>query len=377
MIPTGVHCMLRAGPAFAIPLPADITQAVQSIEVIHNDSKRSGFQIVFVAERGGVLGAFDYPLLQTLFLKPFNRTVITVRIGLMVYNLMHGVITHIQLSIDDETGKSIIIVTGEDLTALMDKEEKILEHPAQNEMMIINKIAMQYNLIPTVIPPPILDTPNPLERVPVQHGTDLDYVKKLADRYGYVFYVDSTFADIAYWGPPRRVSVPQRALSVNFATASNVSSIHFAHDALKPITLVAGLLQDAVTNQPASVVASLSTRVPLSKTAPIPQGVRPRQVLLKEAQGLNYQQAFAKAQATLDRSRDNVVTAQGTLDYASYQDMLRARASVSVRGAGDSYNGLYYVKQVRHVLKPTEGTFQQHFTLTRDGTGSTTVVAIP
>ena len=43
---------------------------------------------------------------------------------------------------------------------------------------------------PMVIPPPTIDQPIPIERTPVQQGTDLDVPRTMAQRFGYVFYVD-------------------------------------------------------------------------------------------------------------------------------------------------------------------------------------------
>jgi hypothetical protein len=50
--------------------------------------------------------------------------------------------------------------------------------------------------------------------------------------------------------------------------------------------------------------------------------------------------------------------------------VLKARGLVGVRGAGMSYDGLYYVKSVSSMLK--RGEFKQNFTLTRNGIVSLT-----
>jgi hypothetical protein len=39
------------------------------------------------------------------------------------------------------------------------------------------------------------------------------------------------------------------------------------------------------------------------------------------------------------------------------------------------HDGLWYVQRVRHVLK--RGSYAQHFTLSRDGYGSTVPVVVP
>ena len=136
----------------------------------------------------------------------------------------------------EEPGGSRLTVTGEDLSVLLDLEEKSVEHPAQPETVIALKIIgsyAQHGLIPSVIPPPSLDVPLPTDRTPVQQGTDLQYLLQMAGRYGYVFYVDpgpAPLTSLAYWGPPVRVGVPQKALSSGFGSESNVTDISFEYD---------------------------------------------------------------------------------------------------------------------------------------------------
>ncbi len=56
----------------------------------------------------------------------------------------------------------------------------------------------------------------------------------LAERNGYVFYIEPlTFGTSkAYWGPQIRVGIPQRALTVDLGSATNVKSLNFSGDAL-------------------------------------------------------------------------------------------------------------------------------------------------
>jgi hypothetical protein len=36
-----------------------------------------------------------------------------------------------------------------------------------------------------------IDVPLPIDQIPSQQGTDLDYIRALADRVGYVFYFNA------------------------------------------------------------------------------------------------------------------------------------------------------------------------------------------
>jgi hypothetical protein len=375
----GIRLTLLIGPTVAVPAPPLLAEALESVEVTHSDQGRSGFQLTFQAGRSGPLDLVDYPLLGNPLLRPFNRVILLVLIGPLPRVLMDGIITHLQLMPGTEPGSATLAVTGEDVSVMMDLEEKSVEHPAQDETIIANKIILtyaQYGLLPLVFPPPAIDPPIPIERVPVQQETDLQYLQSIAARFGYVFYVTpgpAPFTNTAYWGPPVRAGLPQRALSVNLGPDTNVNSIYFRNNALAP-ALVSGAVQDRLTNQHVPVQTFASTRTPLStQPAWLVNQPNVRRRLLRQS-GLNTMQAFARAQGMLDASTDAVI-ADGELDALRYGDLLQARGLVGLRGAGYTYDGLYYVKSVTHMIR--RGSYTQRFTLTREGVGATTPAVIP
>ena len=67
--------------------------------------------------------------------------------------------------------------------------------------------------------------------------TDRGCIQRLARLYGFLFYVTpgpAPFVNTVHWGPPERLSVPQGALSVNMGPATNVESINFRFDGMRP-----------------------------------------------------------------------------------------------------------------------------------------------
>ncbi|MGH2371806.1 MAG: hypothetical protein ACRDI2_26845, partial [Chloroflexota bacterium] len=176
-----------------------------------------------------------------------------------------------------------------------------------------------------------------------------------------------------YWGPPQRVGLPQRALSVNMGPNTNIESLSFRNDGLAP-TLVSGQVQDRLTNQTMPVQTFASTRIPLSSQPSwLVNQPNVRRTQFRYS-GLNTMQAFGRAQAMTDASIDSV-TAEGEMDGLRYGGVLQARGLVGVRGAGLSYDGFYYVKKVTHTVRKEQ--YKQRFTLTRDGVGSLTPVVVP
>ena len=337
-----------------------------------------GFQIAFRAARGDLTDTLDYKLLSLPLLRPFNRVILISLVDFIPRVLMDGFITHQQL----DPAKSMLTVTGEDVSVMMDLEEKSAEHPGLDETLIALKIIanyMQYGLVPQVIPPPIPDPPLPIERTPVQQETDLGYLATMAARFGYVFYIKPgplPMTNTAYWGPPERSALPQPALSVNMGHMTNVESLTFRNDALVPL-LVRGLAQDRFTNIALPV---LSFPLPPYKSPPLESqpallfnqpNVRIRQ--FRES-GVTAQEALARAQGTTDAA-NAVVTAEGEVDVLRYGKVLQARGLVGVRGAGFTYDGLYYVKRVKHLIRKHQ--YRQQFTLTREGVGSLTPAVVP
>jgi hypothetical protein len=367
---------LLIGPTVAVPAPLPLVDALQQVEVTHSEQQRSGFQLQFAAGRSGPLDRLDYGLLSNPLLKPFNRVILVLTINGFPRVLMDGIITYLELSPGSSPGTGTLTVTGEDVSVMMDLEEKSAEHPAQDETIIAARIIAsyaQYGLIPKVIPPTVLAPPNPVERTPVQQATDREYLVEMASRHGYVFFIEPgavPFTNTAYWGPPPRFTIPQGALNVNLGSETNVSQISFRDNGLAT-EFSAGRVQDRLSNTTIPVQTLASLRSPLA-TRPgwltNQPNVRRRRF---RASGLDAIQAMGHAQGRTDASIDGV-SADGELDGLRYGGMLQARSIVGLRGAGYSYDGNWYVKNVTHRIR--RGAYSQRFSLCREGTGSTTPV---
>jgi len=378
----GVNLSLLLGPTVPIPATPDIAEAVQSVSVTHNDEGRSGFQIVLQVGRAGPTDLLDYRLLLNPLVRPFTRVILTVLFGAVPQVLMDGVITNQQFSPGSQPGGATLTLTGEDVSVMMDLEKKRTQYPAMSEPMIALAIIAsygRYGLVPMVIPPPAVDQPVPTQRTPVHQGTDLDVLKNIGQRFGWVFYVDPgplPGMNVAYWGPPARSSLPQRALSVNVGPETNVESVSFTYNGMAA-TVVNDTVQDDMTGAQLPVMTFLSTRLPPLAAMPALPFQLPdvRTSLLEPNSGLSVPQAYARAQGLTDKSVDGVVTGQGELDALRYGGVLRPRGVVGLRGAGFTYDGLYYVKSVSHSI--SRGQYKQRFSLTREGTGALTPAVIP
>jgi hypothetical protein len=369
----GINLTLLIGATVPSPAPRKLMEALQNVTVTHSDSDRSGFQMTFQVGRSGLEEINEHSLLLDPRIRPFNRVIFIVTFSGTPHVLMDGVITHYELSPGSNTTGSTFTLTGEDLSAVMDLEEKIADHPGQDEATIVTMILAsyaRYSIIPDVRSPSSSEMPLPTERIPQQHGTDLSFIREMAGRFGFIFSITpgpEPGRNTAYWGPPVRSGTTQKALSVNMGQSSNVLSVSFQDNWLGP-TSVSGRVQDGSTNREFLVAITSGTREPLAAASGL--GISPSctRTTLLEGSGLTTAQAIARAQGMVDASLDNVVTVTGELDALRYGDLLQPRGLVGLRGAGWQHNGHYYVKSVTHTIK--KGEYKQQFTLTREGIGS-------
>jgi hypothetical protein len=370
-----VHLTLLMGPLVPIPVPRPVIDALRSVTVTSAAGSPSGFQLDFEFSSDSAL--------NTLFLiaagtnassvTPPLRIMLIVTLNGTPVPLFDGVLSTVDVKAGQNGSAGTVTVTGSDLTAVMDLIDfSGLPYPAMPVEARFVTICAKYaafGLIPLPVPTLFTDIPIPVERIPTHQGTDLQYVRKLADDVGYIFYIEPGPApgtNIAYFGPELKVGVPQPALNIDMDAHTNVESMDFSFEPTKGV-------------QPIVYIQNQATRVtipiPIPKLNPLqpPLGVLTTPLanitVLKDTAKLNPTQAISRGLAEAKKSQDSV-TAHGELNVLRYGRMLKARGLVGVRGAGVAYDGLYFVESVTSTLH--RGAFTQRFTLTRNGLVSIT-----
>jgi len=363
---------LLIGPGVPVPALRSVMDSVVSVRV-NTGAAQTGFQIVMEAGRTSELTRV---LLPAGYLDPIvTRVIIVVTIKGIPHVLADGVITHHEVTPSNSPGGSTLSIIGEDLSVLMDLVEMpFMRYPAMPEIAQLYAILAKYAVLgiaPVVIPPIVSALRNPLDGYDTHTGTDLDYIRQHAERCGYVFYVEPgpvPGTNIAYFGPDVRVPIPQPALSVDLDEATNVDSLSISMDGkAKKITVYT--IFDPITRK-----VPVPIPVPNISAVRPPLGLRPTppaRVAFAEGGHLEPAEAAKRILSDLMRSSD-AITANGSLDVATYGAPLRARQLVGVRGVGLAYDGLYYVNTVSHELTPS--SYKQSFSLSRDGLISPTPV---
>lgn len=367
----GIHVTLMIGPAVPVPVPREVLDALEQVQVESPAGDTpGGFELTFSLSRRSHL--------HTLFLVssgasiPIVRVVIVVTVGGNAEVLIDGVMTHHEVRPGGSGSTSKLVVKGKDLTALMDLFQLDgIPYPAMPPAVRVIAVLAKYaalGVIPMVVPSVIEDVPIPVERIPRQQGTDYAYVSQLATEAGYVFYLDPgplPGTSRAYWGPEIKVGTPQPALNTDMDAHTNVESLSFSLDKeTKEMPMV--FIQNSVTKAPLPIPIPDITPLnpPLGLVPPLPAKL----TLLGDTAKLSPLQALMTGLAYASRHAD-AVRGSGSLDVVRYGRVLKSRRLVGVRGAGAAFDGLYYVRNVTHTIK--RGEYKQNFTLARNGLLST------
>ena len=365
-----VHLSLLIGPIIPLPVPAMLIDALEEVTVTSASEGASGFQLRFKVNSKSEL--------NTLFLiavgnntslgTPPLRVVLIVTLGGRPQPLFDGVLTNVEVQAGQNRQPGSITITGEDLTKVMDLIDfSGMPYPAMPIEARVALICAKYaafGIIPLPIPSFFTDVPIPIERIPAQQGTDLAYIRQLAEEVGHVFYIEPgevPLTNIAYFGPEIKVAPPQPALNIDMDAHTNVESLNFSFDPTKGVLPVV-FIQNQMTRVPIPI--------PIPNLNPLqpPLGVLSTPLanikMMKDTAKMNPMQAISAGLAEAKKSQD-AVTASGSLDVLRYGRILRPRKLVGVRGAGVAYDGLYYVSSVTSTL--ARGKFTQSFNLSRNG----------
>lgn len=372
---SGIHLTLLIGPGVPVPAPKIVVDNVQSIQV-NSGADRTGFQISFAV---GKLSPLLNIMLPAGYLDPIvTRVIIIVTLNAIPHVIMDGFITRQEVSPSNQAGQSTISITGEDVSLAMDLLERPMPYPAMPDVAKVNLALAPYSalgIVPIVIPPIVTTVKSPTTGWETQMTTDRAYIKSLAQRNGYIFFIRPgplPGQNIAYFGPDANLPVPQSALSVNMDAATNVESMSFSLDGMAKKIRVYTIMDPATRKIPIPIP------VPNINAFKPPLGLRPT--------------APAKIEFDTESARkppDEVVrdiigflmnnsaaiSANGSLDVMRYGKLLHSRMLVGVRGGGLAYDGMYYVDSVTHNIK--KGEYKQNFTLSRDGLITNTPVVVP
>ena len=351
------------------PASTELLNAVKQIEIEDHASMADMLRLrlaVAVREDGSGWTLVDDAIFARLAKLKLS---VTVGSGPAV-PLIEAYVIDVDTNFSNEPDGSTFTVTAMDPTVLMHLDEKVKAWPNMMDSDVASAIFSDasYGFTPVVESTKWSRQEN--DHTLMQRGTDIQFLKRLADRNGYECFVELTDAGQieGHFHPSKRDGKPQGTLTVNMGSATNVDKFHARFDMLGPTVAKARTLDpDDASAQDGD--AQEGTQSEGMGDAPTVPADRPRRVLLSQLAMAQSGEAQRYAQAVVDRSSWSIV-AEGELHTVAYGGVLKAKQPVLVRGAGREFSGRYYVERVLHVISG-DGSYIQRFTLRRNATGLT------
>lgn len=361
---------LLVGPQVPVPVPVAVSDALERVEIDSAIGERGTFRLTF---------RVDQPTLPERFLldsADLLRVVLALEAPRGASILMDGVMVVHTLSMATE-GKPRLVISGEDLTLLMDLvdvDQPFPQIPIEARVQLMLAKYAVFGIVPLVVPPRLASVPLATGHLPPQQGTDYAAIRSLAEATGYRFTLDpgpTPGSSIAYWGPEPRADRTQLALSIGFGRSGGIETLRLSFDANHRV------LPDALVRDPASGVLIPVPAPDISVLVPPLGAIVPpahRRQRLRDTAPLTVTDAAAALLAKAARSAE-AMTGQGTLDVTRTGVRLRAGNIVEVHGAAKPFDGLLMVSRVRDTI--TRQNHMQEFELLRAGIGAATHAGPP
>lgn len=293
--------------------------------------------------------------------------------GGLAQRLFEGFATHIRPHFEEIEANCYVEIIAMDAAVILDAEERVAIYPDVSDQEAVEQILNRYQIALTSDNTPARQTEN--EQLLVQRGTDWDFLKRLSQRNGFVFYFEYDAVQdgiIGHFHRPRVNDPPQADLTI-LRENQNLTWVDFQLSMTGPVRHIGAAIDpikkqiiradEATELEPMGEEGLANTIEAGLKSA----GATSAQVLLRDPFPLDTA-INAKATGATDLARF-LVEARGELDPALYRGLLRARLPVLIKGVGAKFSGTYYVRSVRTVLQ--EGQLTQTFIATRNALGQT------
>jgi len=286
-----------------------------------------------------------------------------------------GYITAVNVSLEGQPCSGNIEVSGMDTSILLSLEEKITTWKNLADSDIVQQILSNYGVQVQADATPTVHQENDITIV--QRGTDIQFVRDLAQRNGVEFYfeTDKESGDvIAYFRAPQLTSTPQPDLAMQFGDDSNLHSFSARLSGQRPLNVKTQQL-DVKANSPTTAQSNDTQLTKLGDKdantligGPLESLVTPKeaqaQMLVLGPPTSDAAELHTLVQAVRDEA-SWLIMAQGEINSDAYQRVLRPHRLVLIKGTGVPYSGKYYVTSVVHELRGG-GSYLQRFEARRN-----------
>jgi phage protein D len=282
--------------------------------------------------------------------RPWNPLSITGGFETGMEELLSGYITHVKPDFPRHAAQCSLEIWGMDGSVRMDREEKLQDWPNNKDSAIAAQIFARYGFASFVDDTEIVH--DEAVSTIIQRETDMQFLKRLALRNGYECYVEGT---TGFFQLPRLANTPQPVLAVHFGNDTNVNHFSLEVNALTPTKVTMfqvdrtnkdtlGRTMEAGQQKVLGAVKAAAIRPPGDLIAPGHVYVSMNAATGGVEMGTLCQELFHQAEW--------FVTAVGEIDGKRYDHVLKPRQTVTIKGVGATYSGVYYVTHVTHTFTP-------------------------
>jgi phage protein D len=334
----GAAILPNGFPDPGMPIP----DAVQVVEALHQPSSFT-LHYQFASADG------DFPLLSDSHLEPEKEIAVMVMVDMLPKFLVQGPITRQEIAIENGGSSSTLAVSGGDKSVAMDREDKAKVWNNVTDSLAVAAVLADYSIVPDVSVTSTVHTE--FTRSLVQRETDLRFVRRLARRNGFWFWVTTEAPGVSI-GHFRRVSPgsPDADLAIN-AAVSTVDRVSIEVDTERPVA--ATMKQVKVSDKSVmdgSVDASPLTGLANSALGDIVKAKRSAHLAVA-ADDVGDLKSRAEAML-IDHGW--FVTAHVVARLSVLKQLVRAHTVVSLNGLGKRHSGSYIVSRVVHDITPAD-----------------------
>ncbi len=328
--------------------PDDVVSGAASVEVTERIGQPTGYRIGYNLD----IVDGDLPLLAEDKLGADSELSIFVPAGDATYCLVKGPVYGQEIHLAHGGAGSMLQVLGADSLIKMDREDKVVAWADVTDSDAVRALLGQFGFVPDVE-----DTKAghfELKHTLIQRETDLAFIRRLARRNGFHFWitVDESGAETAHFKRPVLEGEAACDLVINLRDPKpNVGALDICWDVQRPVKAKAAELDlnnksDITGDVEKSPLAPLGSRT-LSEITANPGIVHVR-APVDDSGDLQARSEGALIEAGF------FVRATGATTLSALGTVVRAHTLVHLRGAGSRHSGLWYCSAVRHIIDSSE-----------------------
>jgi phage protein D len=338
----------------------DLFKALIEMTVEEDHRLAAMFRIKLDMQRGSD-GLWEF--LDDERIKPWSKVVIAASVDDEETELITGYITQITPHFDPVESDCCLEIYGMDGSSLMSLEEKIKDWPNKSDSDIAREVFAAHNLAPEVEETAIVH--DEAVATIIQRETDIQFLKRLARRNGFECFVKG---QTGFFRKPALTELPQTLLAVHFGEESSLISFDAQLNALRPTAVEMSQI-DVIGKETQDAAAEANEQQQLGRdgaqSLEPPNGATSR-LFVRHALATGQPEMEKLCRAIFDEA-EWLIEARGQIESSIYGAVLKARSLVPIKGVGETFSGMYYITNVRHVFR--EEIYQQHFTARRNAMG--------